>query len=462
MYRSGLGDCFLVSFLREEKTHHVLIDCGVLQGTPDGVEIMRKIVRSIRRTTKKKLDLLIPTHEHWDHLSGFVQAQDLFDGMQIDRIWLAWTEDPADQLASELREEHALMLQSLKTALARMPEDMGIARRGLFGLLNFFGEPLAAAGVSGARQALDYLAGRTDASISFCRPADPFRTLDDLPGVRFFVLGPPVDEKMLMKTNPSKKNQEGYGLLPETYPSGGFLQALEALKGQPGAARRDLPFEEHSCIPLEEARQMAFFQQFYGFEETAGHGDAWRRIDADWLAAAGELALDLDSATNNTSLVLAVELVDSGRVLLFPADAQAGSWLSWGELEWQVAGSGGELQTVTGLDLLKRTVFYKVAHHGSHNATLRAKGLEKMESAELQAMIPVSREKVEQLGWNMPFPALFARLQEKTHGRVIRLDDGVPSQPAAIAGSPPPEAAEWQDFQRRSSEKPLYVDLYFD
>ena len=142
MYRPGLGDCFLVSFLREEKSQHVLIDCGVLQGTPDGEEIMRKIVRSIRRTTKKKLDLLIPTHEHWDHLSGFVQAQDLFDGMQIDKIWLAWTEDPADQLAGELREEHALMLQSLKTALARMPEDMGIARRGLFGLLNFFGEPL--------------------------------------------------------------------------------------------------------------------------------------------------------------------------------------------------------------------------------------------------------------------------------------------------------------------------------
>ena len=43
-------------------------------------------------------------------------------------------------------------------------------------------------------------------------------------------------------------------------------------------------------------------------------------------------------------------------------------------------------------DLLARTVLYKVGHHGSHNATLRAQGLELMTSAELTAMIPVDEE----------------------------------------------------------------------
>ena len=36
--------------------------------------------------------------------------------------------------------------------------------------------------------------------------------------------------------------------------------------------------------------------------------------------------------TNNTSLALAFELIEKGRVgkvLLFPADAQVGNWLSW-------------------------------------------------------------------------------------------------------------------------------------
>jgi len=43
---------------------------------------------------------------------------------------------------------------------------------------------------------------------------------------------------------------------------------------------------------------------------------------------------------------------------------------------------------VTGPDLLARTVFYKVGHHGSHNATLRQQGLEQMKRLKT-AVIPV-------------------------------------------------------------------------
>ena len=44
---------------------------------------------------------------------------------------------------------------------------------------------------------------------------------------------------------------------------------------------------------------------------------------------------------------------------------------------------------VTAEQLLNRTVLYKVGHHGSHNATLREKGLEMMTDADLVAMVPV-------------------------------------------------------------------------
>jgi beta-lactamase superfamily II metal-dependent hydrolase len=85
--------------------------------------------------------------------------------------------------------------------------------------------------------------------------------------------------------------------------------------------------------------------------------NAWQRIDHDWLLSVAQLGLQLDSATKNTSLVLAFELGDHGPVLLFAADAQIGSWKSWLTLtEFNVA------------DLLRRTVYYKVGHHGSHNA----------------------------------------------------------------------------------------------
>src|SRR5436190_5025038 len=59
--------------------------------------------------------------------------------------------------------------------------------------------------------------------------------------------------------------------------------------------------------------------------------------------------------TNNTSLVLAFELLPSRRVLLFPGDAQVGNWLSWQDVRWSVTDAGGARE-VTAADLLSRTI----------------------------------------------------------------------------------------------------------
>ena len=178
--------------------------------------------------------------------------------------------------------------------------------------------------------------------------------------------------------------------------------------------------------------------------------DEWRKIDLDWLKNAESLALKLDSDTNNTSLVLAIELVESGKVLLFPGDAQAGNWLSWQDVKFKLEDKNGEAQEVTAHDLLKRTVFYKVGHHGSHNATLKDQGLEIIaaESKDLVAMIPVEKEMVAQKKWNMPFPPLYKRLLEKTNHRVIRLDDGIVEGP-----KDPQKKKEWEAFKKAVVEE---------
>ena len=129
--------------------------------------------------------------------------------------------------------------------------------------------------------------------------------------------------------------------------------------------------------------------------------------------------MQLDSRTNNTSLVLAFEFIDSGRVLLFAADAQVGNWLSWHDLEWTVDG-----KTVTAADLLARTVYYKVGHHGSDNATLKARGLELMASGDLAAFIPTNEADARKVGWGeMPFPGITEELARRTGGRLVRADD---------------------------------------
>jgi len=468
MYRPGLGDCFLISFFQAGIERHVLIDCGVYQGTADSAATMQAIASHIRQTTKR-LDLVVATHEHWDHLSGFVQAQDIFNQIAIDRVWLAWTEDPVNPLAIKLRQEYSLALNTLRAAVRLMPAEMESLSQTVGGLLGFFGPPaasLAASSGSTARGALDYLASRPDAAVAYCQPGEPPRSLEGLPGVRFFVLGPPTSEKLLKKTEPGKKNPEGYGLSDQAALLSSFLAAVQQAQGglltSPGN-RQDLPFDPQFQVSLEHASQDPFFIEHYGFGAGVEHGAAWRRIDRDWLGVTGELALRLDQATNNTSLVLAIELVASGQVLLFPGDAQVGNWLSWSDLCWDLSGADGAPQTMHGSDLLARTALYKVGHHGSHNATLREKGLELMQSSQLVAMLPVQREMAERQNWSMPFPQLYQRLQEKTRGRLLRLDDGLAAAPPpAENGFPLLTQAEWNAFKKKTSIKPLYIDLIIE
>ena len=229
----------------------------------------------------------------------------------------------------------------------------------------------------------------------YCLPKDDPVKLDGV-DARLYVLGPPHDEKMIKRFNPSKSQPETYGMTD-----------LYLGKLAPAITQVDTnaPFDPILQIPLEAAHQIPFFQGHYWGEDPDAReqgetgaadreaasekdkeiGQSWRRIDGDWLGLSSSLALQLDSATNNTSLALAIELGD-GRVLLFVADAQVGNWLSWQDLSWMVGD-----KTVTGPDLLSRTILYKTGHHGSHNATLREKGLELMTNLKI-ALIPVDHE----------------------------------------------------------------------
>ena len=68
-----------------------------------------------------------------------------------------------------------------------------------------------------------------------------------------------------------------------------------------------------------------------------------------------------------------------------------------------------------------------MGHHGSHNATLRAHGLEEMKALQA-AMIPVDHAMALKKRWGaMPLPELVQRLGEVTAGRVLRTDEPVPA-----------------------------------
>jgi hypothetical protein len=412
MYRQGLGDCFLISLPRADgssRPFYVMIDCGVVLGTSDPGTIMTKVIEHIVATTGGQIDLLVATHEHWDHLSGFVQAKTSFDKLKVGQVWLAWTEDPKDALTQQLKKEKGLALAALRMGLSQlqMSGDSDDAVE-LGSILEFFG---ATKGPT-TGDALTNVRAKVTAP-RYCLPSDA-PTIPPGTSARFYVLGPPHDDKMLRKINPSSSQKETYGMAMagfEMFMDGAGTALADQDDGRPFDTQFEIPFAYAQSAPGLE-----FFREYYWQEGTAP--DAWRRIDGAWLDGASDMALQLDSLTNNTSLVIAIELAPGGDVLLFAADAQVGNWLSWQDLKWTVDG-----RNVTGPDLLNRAIFYKVGHHGSHNATLKEKGLEEMKNLRV-AMIPVDHDMAVKKRWGkMPLDELVTALKQQAKGVVLRVDD---------------------------------------
>jgi hypothetical protein len=340
-------------------------------------------------------------------------------------------------------------------------------------LLGFFGGPADRASLAAfldkTSQAMAKVTQRHPAP-TYCKPGDVIRR-DWLPSVRVYVLGPPQDPAMLHLME-GRAGTDTYGL---TGADSAFTIALEAsaLAAMQGAvdplsaARIDaaLPFNAslqwHDKPDKNGKNRIQADPQFgplYGAYMADNAG--WRRIDQDWLLSVARLGLQLDNATNNTSLVLAFEFTATGAVLLFAADAQIGSWKSWLPLKFKPEGDDND-QTVETPDLLRRTGFYKVGHHGSHNATLKAGGLEAMTSPRLVAAIPVDQNFANNSKhWQMPAPPLYAALQQLTGGRILRADAAWPSP----ADAPPPglTPGNWPDFAGMVQLDPggLFIDFY--
>jgi glyoxylase-like metal-dependent hydrolase (beta-lactamase superfamily II) len=86
MYRPGLGDCFLLTFTSGDTKSHILIDCGIFVGTSNEKAHISQIAQHILTETGQRVNALVATHEHWDHIAGFNHARSTFDQLQTDEI----------------------------------------------------------------------------------------------------------------------------------------------------------------------------------------------------------------------------------------------------------------------------------------------------------------------------------------------------------------------------------------
>jgi hypothetical protein len=298
-------------------------------------------------------------------------------------------------------------------------------------------------------RAVEFLQGVGQSKPEYLRPG---RILD-LPGlpkdtVRAYVLGPPRDTESLYRKDPRAGESYDHALAAAAESASLLLAAAARHAGSHKDDTPHYPFGDAYKRRTASSRSAALKHLAAHYGNTH---EAWRRIDDDWLDQAETLAIYLDTFTNNSSLVLAIELVASGKVLLFAADAQTGNWVSWGKVKWQ------DRRTRTD-DLLARTVLYKVGHHGSHNATLVDVLDNKLTHPDLMALIPVDKHDpniARDNGWKMPAPNLFRRLREKTSNRVLRMDGDY------AEGCDPrkePARSAWA----KAGVKPRITDMYME
>jgi beta-lactamase superfamily II metal-dependent hydrolase len=387
MYQVGFGDCFLVSFAYDgafgdgRRDRQILIDFGTRRAVT-GVSA-QDVARRIAEHSGGRLDVVVVTHRHQDHLSAFGQAGIpalLTANAAPSLVVRSWTEDPevaadatapraptpaGDQaLATEAKgdgkpgQDSARFVrtlaaaqqfgQALNDSLAAAPDvDVG-NQLGILGALQMPN--------GDAVQTLQDWAEAAKATYLFY--GAPSGIEDVVPGVTVKVLGPPTVEQHPEVTTQRESDAAEFwmlykGLVQRVYPLDLVRQLTQA--GRTTAAAQPAA----DAGPSPEAPQS-------GASRDMGPVGPVRwlteRMGRQQLNSLLRIARTMDDVLNNTSVILLFEAEGPNGTtrMLFPGDAQIENW----EYALKVADDKDEnLARLAQLDL------YKVGHHGSRNAT---------------------------------------------------------------------------------------------
>lgn len=64
-----------------------------------------------------RIDVVVATHRHKDHVSGFGNAK--WNGVEVMEVWMPWTEDPTDAEGRKIRDIQSSLALALNMSLAK-------------------------------------------------------------------------------------------------------------------------------------------------------------------------------------------------------------------------------------------------------------------------------------------------------------------------------------------------------
>ncbi len=344
-YGVGFGDCFLMTFHYPDTTgdRHVLIDFGSTQQPPNAKSgLMKLIAKDIAAVVGSRLHVLVATHRHADHISGFATNEsktgtgDIIAKLEPQLVIQPWTERP-DAPKDFIGTGQSSMMgadDALRLSLRRMEvvaEAAAREARYLRGAAASEIQFVAADGISNMSAVKNLATMGKKTRAAYVRYGSNVSVTSLLPGVKLSVLGPPSIKQKADVLNQNPVNRDEYWHFAQFW----ALRAAVATGVQSGAPLfpRAQSFSALRSIPLEN-RWFVRRSRLLRSQQLLG------------------LVRSMDDALNNTSVILLFEA--GAKKLLFPGDAQ---WENW------------ELALHKNAALLKNVDLYKVGHHGSLNAT---------------------------------------------------------------------------------------------
>lgn len=424
-YQVGFGDCFLLTFeypngeKESDRERHVLIDFGST-GMPAGVDSgdqMMKVAEDISKRCDGKLQMVVATHRHKDHISGFKTKKDgkgtgeIIAALQPDMVLQPWTENPAledSELPQETDEpqsggqalsaQYLSSLNDMNSLASTINTEVAHLRSAKFMLalsddladqIEFLSEDNSLPN----RSAVANLASMgQNHYVSYGEKLDVSHIL---PGVKIHVLGPPTLEQHAAIRNQKSRDENEFWML-----QGAAARTFWKLQAASGELIKDFTSGQSRLFPEADIFQGYFPSHNRWFIRQL------RALRGQQLLG---LVRILDKAMNNTSLILLFEF--GGKKLLFPGDAQIENW------EYA-------LNDKEAAELLKDVCVYKVGHHGSRNATPKSlwKRFERKNAQEGERLLTINSTMKGKHGHNknnteVPRSSLVSELTESSNYR---------------------------------------------